>query len=181
MKINSLAGRSDLLDFILKFGGIYLVYLVPISLVAMWFILKKERLQIFTTFLGGVFSWLILTKLFISHIWYRPRPEMSVVGVKELLFHRPDYSFPSDHMTLLSGLTFGLYFTGMSEYANWALATSIIVGFCRVAIGVHFPLDIIGGFLSGLIGALIISRFKKPIEKYLFKPVIRVLKVVKLA
>lgn len=181
IKINSLAGRSGVGDLILRIGGVYFVYLIPIALIVMWFVLKKDRFAVFMTFLSGIFSWLVLTKLIISHLWYRPRPDMSVVGVKELLFHRPDYSFPSDHITMLSGLTFGLYLMGLRKYANWALAVSIIVGFCRIAIGVHFPLDIVGGFFAGLIGAIIITSLRKPIEKFIYNPLLKILKLIKLA
>lgn len=173
-------GKSKLLDEIVAFFAVYLVYLLPIILVWMWFRYKKNRLQIFLAFLGTIIAWLLITKLIVPSIWFRARPDLAAIGIKELLFHRPDYSFPSDHATALFGLTFGFYLFGWKKAGYWFLAYAIIISFFRIVIGVHFPLDIIAGAFSGFIGVYLVKIFAKPAEKYLYNPIIKMMKKLRI-
>lgn len=176
-----LIGHSSALDFILKFLAAYLIYALPVVLLILWFTVPKKRSSLFLAVLGGALAWLLITKLAIPHIWLRPRPDLAAIGAKELLFHRPDYSFPSDHATMLFGLTFGLYLFDWKRAANWFLPFAIVVTFCRVVIGVHFPLDIIGGAVSGLIGALIVKWLDVPMTKYIYAYFLAICKFLRLA
>lgn len=178
---HTLIGRSDFFDKVMLFLGVYLVYALPVILLLLWFLVKKEQRALAFSFAGMLVSWFFITKLLVPHIWFRPRPDLAIIGAKELLFHRPDYSFPSDHATALFALTFGLYFFGYKKAANWFLLYAIIISVARVSLGVHFPLDIIGGLISGLIGAVIVKIFEAPLDKAVWKPLIKFLKKIKLA
>ncbi|OQA51783.1 MAG: putative undecaprenyl-diphosphatase YbjG [candidate division WS2 bacterium ADurb.Bin280] len=170
-------GQSPFVDGIVKFFAVYLVYLLPILLIFIWFKFRKRRKEIFLSFLGTIFSWFVITKWLVPNfIWFRPRPDLSVLGGQELLFHRPDYSFPSDHATALFALTFGFYLLGWKRGANWFLLYALLITFFRVVAGVHFPLDIIGGAISGALGALLIYTFRATATKYLFMPVEKIFK-----
>lgn len=65
-----------------------------------------------------------------------------------------DFGFPSNHAAngmataVVLGLTFGPGLGGV------ALAVTSLVGFSRVYIGVHFPGDVLAGFLVGAVLAL---------------------------
>jgi len=174
-------GKNPFLDKVLIFFGIYFIYTLPVILVLLWFLVKKEQRALAFSFAGMLLSWFVITKSIVPAIWFRPRPDLDLIGAKEILFHRPDYSFPSDHATALFAITFGLYLFGFKKAANWFLVYSIIICFARVVIGVHFPLDIVAGALSGLISALIIDIFQKPLERIIWKPLIKLLKKIKLA
>ena len=172
-------GKNAALDEIVKFCAAYLIYALPVILVALWFLCPTKRKPLWFSFIGGLIAWFFITKWIIPHfIWFRPRPDLGIIGAKELLFHRPDYSFPSDHATMLFALVFGLYLFRWPKAANWFLVYAIVVCIARVAVGVHFPLDIIAGALSGLIGILIVKILQKQIEKYLFDPIIWLTKKV---
>ena len=60
-----------------------------------------------------------------------------------------DYGFPSNHaangmaLTVLTAFVFG------RRAALGALALTLLVGFSRVYVGVHFPGDVLGGFAFG--------------------------------
>jgi undecaprenyl-diphosphatase len=178
---HALVGRSDFLDKILEFIAVYLVYALPVILILMWFLGKKYQKATAFSFISAVFSWFLITKSIVPKIWFRPRPDLDLIGVKELLFHRPDYSFPSDHATALFAITLGLYLFGWKKAGNWFLLYSCLIVTARVAIGVHFPLDIIGGIVSALIGVAIFKILEKPLEKTVFKPVQKYLKKIRLA
>jgi undecaprenyl-diphosphatase len=182
LAINHLVvGKSAFEDSVVKFCAVYLVYTLPIGLVYLWIVFKKQREALFLSFLGTILTLFTVNKFIIPAIWLRPRPDLSAIGANELLFHRPDYSFPSDHATALFGIAFGLYIFGFKKAANWFLIIAIITAFARVAVGVHFPLDIVGGAVSGLVGVSIVYALKGHIVKYIYKPLLKILKKVRLA
>lgn len=174
-------GRAGWLDFVVKTLAIYLVYLLPVILLFIWFRYKNRRFEIFASLVGMLVAWFVITKWLVPHyIWFRPRPDLAAFGVKELLFHRPDYSFPSDHATALFALTFGFYMFKWKRAANWFLLYAVVIAFFRVVIGVHFPLDIIGGMFSALCGAGIAKLAEPLIKKYLFNPIMKVYKFLRI-
>jgi len=177
----ALIGKSDLLDKVMIFLGVYLVYALPVILLLLWFLVKKQQRTLAFSFAGMLISWFFITKLIVPSIWFRPRPELNVLGAKELLFHRPDYSFPSDHATALFALTFGLCFFGYKKASSWFLVYALIITISRISLGVHFPLDIVGGIISGLIGASIVKLFERGLDKAVWKPMIKFLKKICLA
>ncbi len=48
---------------------------------------------------------------------------------------------------------------------------AFVVAFSRVFVGVHFPFDILGGILFGLIGAFMVNLYRESLEKF-FKKII---------
>ncbi len=180
--INSfLVGKSEISDTLIKVGAVYLVYLLPFALVFMWFRFPIRRKEIFLSFFAALVSWFFITKTIVPAIWFRPRPDLAAIGLNELLFHRPNYSFPSDHATVLFALAIGLGFFGWKGASRYFWVGAIAITLCRVAIGVHYPLDIVAGCLSGLLGVLITYWTRDLIVKYLYNPIIVLLKKVRLA
>lgn len=180
--INSLlVGRSDIGDTLVKGVAVYLVYLLPVVLVFMWFKFPARRKEVFLSFFAAVLAWLVITKTIVPAIWFRPRPDLASIGIKELLFHRPDYSFPSDHATVLFALAIGLGFFGWRKAGNYFMAGAVAITVCRVAIGVHFPLDIIAGCVSGSLGVLITFSIREYVVKFVYNPIVKLLQKVRLA
>ena len=178
-----LVGKSAIQDAVIKFCAEYLIYALPVIMLVLWFVYKSDKFRkpLFLSFIGGVLAWFVITKSIVPHIWFRARPDLALIGAKELLFHRPDYSFPSDHATMLFALVFGLYIFGWRKAANWFLVYALVITVARVAVGVHYPLDILAGALSGFIGILIIKLIQKFVIEYLFNPIVSILKIVRLA
>jgi len=176
-----LVGKSVFVDMVIEFIAVYLVYLLPIILLVLWFKFKHRRVEIFLSFVAMAIAWFLITKTIVPNfIWFRPRPDLAAFGAKELLFHRPDYSFPSDHATALFALTFGFYAFGWKRAGNWFLVYALIISFFRVTIGVHFPLDILAGAVSALIGLGITKLLEQPIRKYVYPTVIKLLKFLRI-
>jgi undecaprenyl-diphosphatase len=157
--------------------GVYLVYLVPILLLLAWFGLsRKATLKAAIT---GVLAWEGLSKI-IAQLVDRTRPGLSQIGTKELVFHRPDTSFPSDHSAFLAAITLSLYLSGQKKLALITGIITILVGVARVGIGVHFPADILAGWIVGCATALLLRLIDQPLDRYIIEPLVSVARRFKL-
>lgn len=86
--------------------------------------------------------------------------------VMELLVHRPgDPSFPSGHTSASFATVTVLWRTKCKGW--WvALAVALLVAFSRLYLYVHFPTDVLGGMVTGILCGLLAvflwSRFVEP-------------------
>lgn len=179
---NNLSNKNNFFNIIIRFFSVYLIYLVPICLIVSWFIYKKEtqRIDMLKVTLTSVFLWQIPTRI-ISLIWYRPRPIIDLAGTKEIFFHVPSYSFPSDHSTFLAAFATYFYLLGYKKISYICFGGAFLVGLFRIIGGFHYPLDVLAGWLLGILGAMLLHKLDKYIEKYLAKPLFKFAKFIKLA
>lgn len=163
--IHGLAGWSVFTDTAGVFLAKYLAYILV--LVALVFIFKQDDVKLkIRTFLHLALAVLIsrgiITEI-IRFFYDRPRP--FVAFNFSSLISGSGASFPSGHATLF----FVLGFTIFSLNRRWGyyfLSLSLINGLARIFVGVHYPSDIFGGVLVGLIGwAAIHFLLKQDIPK----------------
>jgi len=179
---NSAVGHFVWFDKLVSILAVWSIYVVPLILLGCWFYSKYMKRATLQMLLVAILAWPVFNKLFAHFIWSRPRPySASNLNVKELVFHRPDYSFPSDHATLLAALTVSAWLLGYKKL-GWAfLIIGIIVALSRVVAGVHYPLDIVAGVFVGTIFAFLVNTLKTPLTKYIYDPILKALKKIKLA
>ena len=140
--------------------------LLPILILLWIFFHKKKALLV----LAGLLLTLGLSDLFSSQflkpLFARPRPSHS--PYKEALktqlrlpFSPQNASFPSSHAFNTSAVSTFLSF--IYPPITWvALALSLLIGYSRIYVGVHFPADVLAGLLLGsLMGGLIFFYFNK--------------------
>ena len=65
--------------------------------------------------------------------------------------HTADYSFPSDHMTIFVCFALALISAKAERTGLMVLGISILVAWSRIYLGVHFPLDMIGAVVTGMV------------------------------
>jgi membrane-associated phospholipid phosphatase len=178
LRLNGLLGKSSFFDAIVEFFAIYSIYTVPVILVFLWF--RKIRETSIRAALAGLLTWLVVSPL-IATVYFRARPELAQIGGQELLFHRPTYSFPSDHAGFLAALTVTFYLNGYKKIAIAFLMLTIVVSFVRVTVGFHYPTDILGGWVIGTFVALAIHSGRNWLDRYISRPAIRLAQQFKLA
>lgn len=86
----------------------------------------------------------------------RPRPFVDHQGLEVLVKGKTDFSFVSDHATLVMAVAMGLFMVSR-KWGLAAIAVALAEGFCRVYMGVHYPTDVLGGFALGTAVALLLA------------------------
>jgi membrane-associated phospholipid phosphatase len=120
------------------------------ALVILLVVLRRIReAVVFALAIIGASLWTTFVKVAIA----RPRPP----GITLTEFS--GYSFPSGH-TLNSTVTYGLialvaWRTGWPRWMRVAIVIGlsvlvVLIGCSRIALGVHYPSDVLGGWLAGI-------------------------------
>ncbi|MDI6820753.1 MAG: phosphatase PAP2 family protein [Patescibacteria group bacterium] len=155
--IHSFADKFKILDFFGVFLADYLPYLLFIAvLVFLWREkLKKRKLIIlFSLVLAVIISWGFLVDV-IRFFYDRPRPFLTLSFVP--LIDESSPSFPSRHAAVLFAVAF-VIFSFNKKWGYWFFGLVFLVGLARIFVGVHWPSDILGGFVTALLSFLIVNK-----------------------
>lgn len=150
--INSLAGSSPVLDKLMVFAA---QPLLPIIIVAAFIlvirIVKKAIISLIFTIILVI---LIDKTINIFLPTERPFVERTIT----LLTNRvADSSFPSLHAALaMATATFVFFNTRL--VGTVLILGAILVGLGRVYVGVHWPIDVLGGFIIGFLVAYFVKK-----------------------
>jgi undecaprenyl-diphosphatase len=112
---------------------------------------KKLRLTlIMTAIVVGCLDY--SNSFFFKHIFMRLRPCNVLADVHTFWPCPKSLSFPSNHAANIFGAAFFL----SHNYRKWAyflLPMAITVGYSRVYVGEHYPMDVLAGAVLGGLGA----------------------------
>lgn len=145
-------GLNNFFQFITDLGDVY-AYLVATSLAALFFFYKlKNKKFIFQ--LLGVLLLSALANMALKRAFDRARPTIEHLVVVKTL------SYPSGHaMSAMAFYGFLIYLVFKIKMHSALRAFLVLVftflilsiGISRIYLGVHFPSDVAGGFIAGLI------------------------------
>ena len=122
-----------------------------------WIILTVILLLIPKTRKSGVYmavaliADLIICNVILKPIVARIRPYSINQTVQLLVTPLKDYSFPSGHTAASFASVSALYFAGRKRMAAGALIVSVLIAFSRMYLYVHYPTDVLGGLIIGLL------------------------------
>jgi membrane-associated phospholipid phosphatase len=122
--------------------------------VTMLLFIRKRPDLIWSAIIATVFATLIshILKLYINSP--RPPAVLSKDVINIIGPHLFSHSFPSGHTVTIFTLTGILLFYFKSVYARIILIVlALLVGLSRIAVGVHWPADVLAGAVLGLICA----------------------------
>ncbi|MGE0719854.1 MAG: phosphatase PAP2 family protein [Alphaproteobacteria bacterium] len=140
--------------------GSHAVLLLATLLTLVYFAIERRPRSAFLVIvsIGGA----ILLATLLKEGFDRARP-----GLVAHLVDTHTASFPSGHAMLsaVAWLTLGTLLAGAQEsralkvfFVAAAIALTLIVGFSRIYLGVHWPSDVVGGWLIGAMWATLCRR-----------------------
>lgn len=161
--IYNLNGQSWILDKLMLFATspfIYIIFFIVILLGIKGGIKEKKALLLIVIALPIA---VLLIKA-IHLFFFEPRPFVTF-SLPPLVSESPDSaSFPSRHATIAAVFAFAYLFF-KSKWWPIAVVTMLLIGISRIYVGVHYPLDVVGGFAIGGFSIFITSQIVKLLKK----------------
>jgi len=155
LRINDWVGKFTPMDEVMRL--IASDYLVPVTLAlilfALWFagsdLETRERYQI--GIVVAVFAVALANSSIevLNNFYFRDRPFLNHEA--ELLFYRPtDSSFPANSAAAAFAIagSVGIF---QRRLAIAIVSLAALYAFSRVYVGVHYPIDVVGGAVFGLV------------------------------
>lgn len=159
--INQFAGESGVLDNLMIALAKYGVVLMALPLLYMWFKGDESKKKVALLSLLSMAIALLINQI-IGHIYFRQRP-FALHEVNLLLSRSADPSFPSDHAAFVFGIAWLLLFKDR-RIGAFALGLAILVGISRIFVGTHYPGDVLGGAIVGLISAFFVWSIRSKLD-----------------
>lgn len=137
---------------------------VIIGLGLTWWLYQKKK-----TSKALVLLWLtagnILTPI-LKAVFHSPRP---TADQARLFITERDYGFPSGHAIGAALLVAAVWWWTSRMKRGWrrvavrwaAVIFAILVGWSRVALGVHWPIDVLAGYLVGAVWGIAVVRLAR--------------------
>jgi len=173
---NNLSFRSEIFDTLIIFCAVFLGWWFVVGLII--FVLKKDHTksdegretlmprfavsrvkELLVIVSAAIIAWVV--SQIINYFYISPRPFIVLPEVTPLFFHGENDSFPSGHATFFFSLATGLYFYH-KKLAYLYFAGALIIGISRIITGIHWPADILAGYIiGGIIAVAVYYIYKK--------------------
>ena len=155
----------------------YLLSVLCVVAAGLFAVIRRSEELLFKASLlvGGVGASAIVA-LLLKHGLHRARPFVTYPDLVTQLADASRLSFPSGHTTV----AFATAFMAAMLYRakplttvafSWALA----VGYSRMALGVHYPSDVLGGVMISGFACTVIMQFGKAPMEYMVKRLYRLM------
>lgn len=134
---------------VILFLSQFCVWLTIVSYLATlaYLFIIRDWIDFIPTFFGPLSAFIMVE--IIRHFYSRPRP-FEVLKFQPLIDHETGKSFPSKHAT--SALVIALSLCPLFPiFGAIMIINAVIVGLTRILSGIHYPSDVIGGFILAII------------------------------
>lgn len=152
---------DKILAFITSLGNAGIIWIV---LAVVLLILPKTR-KTGIIVAAALLMDLILCNLILKNMVARVRPYDVNTAIAILIKKPLDFSFPSGHTAASFAAMTALFLAKMKKAWIAALVLAVLIAFSRLYFYVHYPTDVLGGavvgILSGIIGYAIVEKIDK--------------------
>jgi len=163
--VNTAVATRDWLEDPARAFNDLVIPLYALATVALWFFARpygptRWKLASASALVAAGIA--LMVNQVISHLWERPRPFATHPALTHVLGARTtDPSFPSDHAAAAFAIAFAVLV--FSRYAGALfLAGAAFIGVSRVALGMHYPTDVLAGLAVGLGAAILVTTLGRP-------------------
>lgn len=105
--------------------------------------------------LGGLLFSLLAVNVTIKHLVARPRPWLTIEGLRVLVNEPDPNSFPSGHTSAAFAFAAAVYRELPIPWTRAAVvAAAVCMGWSRIYVAVHYPSDVIAGVVVGTLCGL---------------------------
>lgn len=160
--INSWTKLGGFFDWLAVFVARDMIVAI-VALLIVYGILARDkfmtRKSLVVAFLSFVLARGLLVEIIRLYV-LRNRPFISHTVV-QLLTKGSEPSFPSGHMAAMVAIATAIWFYH-PRVGYWLFAASFLIGLARIIVGVHYPVDIIGGILVGWLSAWAVQKWVAP-------------------
>lgn len=156
----NLAHQSIFFDKLVIFFADTFPYIVILLAVIYLFFYKKDWRDFFIIFISSGLSWFLAYVL--KFLFHSQRP-FDIYPEINSLFPETGYAFPSGHATFFIALAVSIFLfqkkAGLPAQAGYIFVFfALLIGIARIVAGVHFPVDILGGFILGFVIAFFLKN-----------------------
>lgn len=147
-----------LLDKIIIFFALYFPYVVVMlaglfllfhhevfKAESPWQIFLQKKKEILLVFFSAGLAYVLA---YIFKFFFHTLRPFDLFSQVQSIIPESGYAFPSGHAATFAALAFAIFFTHKKAGYIFMLF-ALLIGVARVVAGVHFPIDILGGFMLG--------------------------------
>lgn len=157
--------NSPFIDYFYYFMARYGIVFFFLSFI--YLIWRRKISAFFCTLVAMAVAASIDFLVFI--FWQRPRPFLSHPQIILPNLHGLNIdptSFPSSHTYIAFAIATSVFLYGHRRLGSFLFILAIFIAVGRIGTGLHYPTDVIGGALLGILSGLIVFLLVKNAEYY---------------
>ena len=152
--IHNFAGQFKFLDWTGIFLADYLSYFLILGFIIIFIRYRYSFRFLAFTILVFLLSRGIIVEVF-RFAFPRAKPFLEL-DFAPLIIPPSGWAYPSGHATVFFALAFALWAVNR-KWSLWFLAAAVLMGIARVFVGVHWPVDIFAGVLTGFLSVIVVE------------------------
>ena len=174
--------QSTVMNYIANFFTFFgdELFVIPMVVVGIALIFFKKTRKAGIALVFAIIAGTLITNVVAKPLFDRARPYITLAADEAYMawynfagaLTESDKSFPSGHTTGAFEIATALFLTLNKKYSWVFPVIALCTGLSRIYLMVHFPTDVVGGFvvgvISGIIGYFIMRGIMKLIEKSKF-------------